>query len=323
MAEDVTAFVQRVGLQTALEILGEDVWKYIKFSFEEWADAYRRGVNADNQEAKAKILAKMAEAASVTEHWLSIWGKVPAENPLRALVVEKIKERLQLLTTFDQVQEWQPLGFRLDFQGECNELNAVWLQRLAQLAVGFEQWKTVFYAASEKDSYLAVKAMDKMVEQATNGRRWLSVYHEAPNGSEAMKKALGYFVGQAKTYQDWFDVWYRARDKDNDLGKSDLQKVLDSTKTFNEWFSILSNNKDDTVLREFCIGKLLELAESFREWLNIYTSSDGQIKANALYKLQTKAKTLDEWLDIWRWTPKGSGDNNGALERVRGFVKMV
>lgn len=321
MAEDVTAFVERVGLTDALEILGEDVWKYTKFSFEQWAEEHNPCMY--DQALKAKVLAKMVEIASVTEHWLKIWHLAPADSVEHRLVIEKIKERLNLLTTFEEVQKWQPFDFRLDFQGKNKKLNTLWLQRLAEVAIGFEQWKAVFYEANNlptKNSDVSDLALANMVGNATNGRRWLEVYHAAQDGSFAQKKALDYFFNQAKTYDDWFDVWYRARNKDENMAKLALAKAVRSAETFSQWHQLFSHHKDNQTLRDLCLEKLVPRAKTFYDWLCVYQASEGQAKLDALEQLLTKPENVGDWLHIWHHTPEDSKAKARALHWLQSFV---
>lgn len=318
MAEDCTAFVLRVGLVDALEILGEDVWEYTKFTFLQWNQQHRacRG----KPELAKKILPKMTEIASTREDWFKILRLVPES---RGLVIEKIKDMLTPLTDFNEVNKWPSIS-------ELPEVDKAWLQRLAEVANCAEHWRMVSSHATcnpeLKNSELAAQALTKMVECARKSgkvRDWELVYYESPSGSNTQKEALAYLAQLAKTYDDWKTVWCRAIDRYNDVAKFALSKTCDSAETFDEWFSILSiNKKEDLNLRLFCLNKLLKLAKTFEEWFSIYMSIDGHIKDDALEWMLSKAQTVDDWRSVWHWTPEGSEAKAKALQWLKGFVIM-
>lgn len=325
---DCTQFVLHHGLETALEIFGEQVWDKVKLTFEQWAEKHQR--SRDNQEFSAKILAKMVQTASTRDHWFKIWGVVPADSPLCLVCIEKFKEELKTLTTFDQVQKWQGISLRLDFKGEYKEVNAVWLERLVEVASSLQDWSIVRYEVLQRrfsNSDLAAKALNKMVEcakAANTADAWQVVYHETPIGSHT-KQALAFFADRAETFEDWYNVWYRARDKDNDLANSAWRKVIARASTFDNWRSIFWNDKENGgIARELCKSKVRQLAKTFDDWLSIYTSNhiDGEMKADALVQMLAKAETSDDWLCVWRWTPEGSEAKAKALQKVRSFVSL-
>lgn len=315
---DCTTFVLKVGLQEALEILGEDVWKYTKFSFEQW-DQQRRD-NRENPVLVKKILPKMVETASTRENWLDI---LCVASDSRSLVIEKIKDLLMSLTDFDQVQKWPS-------NTAIREVDEAWLQRLAEVANCARHWRIVCsYATCDsrwKNSDLATLGLTKMVECATKSgkvRDWEMVYHEAPSGSPAQKTALSGLARLAKTYEDWRSVWYRTGGIDDNLAKDALCSVIDKAETFDQWFSIFANsNKWDAPTRELCMYKLVKLAETFEDWKRIYQISADQIKSNALSQLLAKAETVDDWLSVRQWTPEGSEAKAKALEWLKKFVIM-
>ncbi len=334
MAEDVTAFVERVGIQTALEILGEDVWKHAKFTFEQWDSTYRIGVNENDLSTKAKVLEKMVNNAFVIENWLKIWKLLPADHPLRLLVIEKIKERLQLLSTFDKVLKWQPTELQMDFHREWEAINEVWLQRLlelAEMAKHFEYWQYVLYEAERRsDSALAVKALDKMVECADKTKsvtHWDKIYHKAPNDSplkkNALKKMIFLVQDGDRTFPTWRDIWHKTQGVGSDLEGYALSKVLNYASNFEEWFSIFAGTKDNVKVRAFCLDKLVTLAEiskKFRHWLALFQSGEGELKDRALAQILDKAEDVDNWCDIWQWAPEGSEAKAKALKWLQGFV---
>lgn len=325
---DCTQFVLWKGLETALAIFGEQVWDKAKLTFEQW-DSHSDRVG-HNQAFDAKVLAKLVETASTSGHWLQLWGMVPADSSWRPLIIKKIKEGLQTLTTFDQVQKWQPMSFRLDFKGEWRKLNEVWLQRLAELANSFEEWSVVYWSADkaklDNSNHPAMQALDKMANRAMTAGDWERVYHESPKGSLTQKRALSGLEQLAgKSFDSWHRVWSWAKDVDDDLAKRARMNTLGNATTFGEWHFIFAcETREDADLREFCIRKLVKLAETFNDWLAIYQAKEvsDSLKASALGQLVAKAGTLDEWLSIWYATPEGSAVKAQALKMVRSFVKL-
>lgn len=326
---DCAQFVLKVGLDAALKIFGEQVWDKAKLTFEQWSSLNNRIVN--DRVFNTKIMAKLVETASTWEHWFQLWGKAPAESSLRQLIVEKIKEELKTLTTFDQVQRWRSNSLGFDFDGYYKELNMVWLDRLVEVASSIQDWKMVRNAALNSkygNNDLAAKALTKMVDCAARtgtAEVWEQVYHETPVGSHTWQ-ALDCFFKQATTFEDWHSVWYRARAKNNsDLAKIAWQKVVASASTFQEWRSVFwGNEENDAATKELCANKVRKLAQTFKDWSSLYTSKkiDSGIKADVLAQMLARAKTLDDWYDVWYWTPEGSVEKAQALEKVRSFVKL-
>lgn len=317
-------FVQRVGLKTALEMLGEQVWDKAKLTFEQW-DHERRMHNYD-PEFQQKILVKMAQVASFRDQWLMVWAVAPAKSPLCLLAMEKIKEMLEALGTFDEVRAWPSksqllLGFDLD--GEWAEVSTVWLQRMAKLAESMEHWQTIFSLTCMLNlgSDLRAQALAKKEQYAKTFEDWRTIYHDASHGSPARKRAVSNMARLAQDHE-WSTVWHLAEKDYDDLAKSALLGAIASASTFDDWFSILAHSKEDKAIRELCINKLLGLAKTFANWMSIYQGSDGQIKDNALDQLLAMADTLDRWLSVWRWTPEGSAVKAQALKKVSGFVKL-
>ena len=327
---DCAQFVLKVGLNAALKIFGEQVWDEAKLTFEQWNN-YSDWV-VHNQAFDAKITAKLVETASTSSHWLQLWGIVPAESSLRPLIIEKIRAELKILATFDQVQNWKPMSMRFDSNGKWKDLNAVWLERFVEVATSVWHCSMVREEArhlrvGNKD--LAAKALAKMVDCAIRTgtvEDWERVYHETPVGSHT-RQALAYFADQAKTFEDWYNVWYRAKDKDkdSDLAKIAWQKIINRASTFQEWRSIFWQNEANyTITQEWCASKVRKLAKTFEDWSSLYTSnnSDSIMKADALAQMLAKVETLDDWYKVWHWTPEGSEVKTQALEKVRSFVNL-
>lgn len=324
---DCAQFVLKAGLDAALQIFGEQVWDKAKLTFEQWSS--KSDYVGHDQAFGAKVLAKLVETASTRDHWLQLWQMAPADSLLRLVVIEKIKEELKTLTTFNQVQSWlsTSLSFAFAFEREWKELRAVWLDRLVEVATRLWDWKIIRNEALNSrfgNNDLAAQALTKMVDCATRtgtAEDWKCVYREAPVGSHT-KQALAYFANQAETFDEWFSVWYGARDRDNGIARFAWREMITRASTFSDWFSILAHDKDDVAANELCLNKLLGLAKTFEDWVSIYQSGDDKTKASALVQVLAKASTLDDWLSVWYSTPDGSEAKAQALEKVRSFVKL-
>ena len=326
---DCTQFVMEVGLEEALEIVGEEVWDKAKLTFEQWGVLFYMRNPAPA--LKPKILGKMAQTASDRDQWLEVFIESPEGSPTRLLAIEKIRDILKTLPTFEAALVWRPIKIIVDIHGEWIEVKTVWLQRLTEVAETFAHWIEIYNLGLKNqlnvfgDSDLAAKALVKMRQRAKTKDDWLSVYSATPDGNPEKENALANMARLAKTHDDWWRVWFEVKDKNNFFSTTATLEMLGSASTFKQWSLICSYLEKDLV-RKLCIPKLLELVETFYDWLCIYKKNsdqiDDQIKVVALSQLLAKANTFDQWLDVWRWTPKGSAANVLAQQKVRGYVKL-
>ncbi len=309
-------FVLKVGLEDALILFGEQVWDKAQLTFEEW---YSQQVSLrHNQELSEKILEKMLQLASTRSQLVKLWKRSPEESPVRSLIIERFKGLLNKMTSFEEVL--------MSEENQIKVMRAPWLQKLAELATGFQNWLTVLYQSNsfglEVSANLAAHAKTMMAQCAVTAEEWEKVFHNSARGTSTKKQAVSKLYELAKTYEDWSKVCHWASNEDEGLAKRARANALGVATTFNEWFSIFCDVKEDADLRQFCMNKLLKLAKNFDNWLTIYQVSEGQLKSYALEELLEKASTLEDWEKVWRWTPDGSREKGRAAFNICRFVKI-
>lgn len=169
------------------------------------------------------------------------------------------------------------------------------IKKMTQLAQTFEQWAhllDVFRDSKDKEM-----ALGKMLELAQTFEQTAQVWKHTYNFKAIRKAALKKMAKLAKTFEHWHKLYHLV---DDDKLKELALKNMGSAQNFDQWFEIWEHDyscaNPESLLLDLALEKILELAQTFEHWRQIWHGASHRNLIIEQEKLETLA--LEKMIEL-------------------------
>lgn len=267
---------------------------------------------APNSSEEERVAAKMQKMAVSFDDWNLIANAIPTDSPLGKRALERLAS---LAVNFEQ---WDALYELASADAELAPLKLRCLVGMRNLAQTIADWRKV-YELSDPSSGERSLALQKLCELAAAENAWEEVTENLPNGDPLHAKALEERLKGAVSLGE-LESLYDDLEEGHALTPALLEKLQTCTEPIDDWIDTYSNRSSLDVFSETLLEKAISLATTPSNFITLMEAAENAHDDDAekvLIALRRVSWTKEQWEEL------RDGASGGDTLENEAFVQLL